>query len=634
MADTEFTAKVTKVLASWLNDVNQACYRAIGKDGGVPVSPAEVRNNLGLTAQGGAALIGNTPTGTIASTTVQGAINEVVSDLAASSGASLIGLAQSGIGASTRTVQAKLREIISVKDFGATGDGSTDDSAAIAAAIAAVKTNLGGAIYVPAGRYRCASTITIDESPPLKFIGDGAKITTTDGTATELRGSVFINAAAGVLFDIVDNGTAGEYETRGIYFDGIGVQQNDDVNDIAFRISAAKDKFRFKNGAIRGGKYGVSFTGSGTPFNVKWEDFDFYSMQSGVYIPFWAGSDFLNMQWEDCTFRFCTRYAVEAQNGNSFYFKNNMVEACDLGGLYLAGVFNIGLDSNHFEQNGGDGTKYDVYVLSNSVHLGSATTKQLRSVGNTYTQDTSQAIQVNITGALSMVFENDQLLAGGGGSTTGLTINTPGGQSALIIGSGYDTGVSVTGAAVNYIKNTTGRLLAGTVTENTSGDKAGHIQLKEAANSGIYLGNTDNTGLKVLDWYEEGSWTPVLSFGGASVDITYSTQEGRFQRVGNWVHATCSIILTSKGSSTGVASIAGLPYATANLFSSRGGGGMAGYWANFAAALTTPILVRADNNASTVSVWTTGGAGVPTQLTDANFQGNSQLNFRVSYKVP
>ena len=45
---------------------------------------------------------------------------------------------QSGSGATTRTLQDKAREIVSVKDFGAVGDGVTDDLAAFNLAKAAL----------------------------------------------------------------------------------------------------------------------------------------------------------------------------------------------------------------------------------------------------------------------------------------------------------------------------------------------------------------------------------------------------------------------------------------------------------------------------------------------------------------
>ncbi|HQT51121.1 MAG TPA: tail fiber domain-containing protein, partial [Acidovorax defluvii] len=54
---------------------------------------------------------------------ISGADAHLRADLAASSGASLVGFQQAGTGTVTTTVQAKLRETVSVKDFGAVGDG-------------------------------------------------------------------------------------------------------------------------------------------------------------------------------------------------------------------------------------------------------------------------------------------------------------------------------------------------------------------------------------------------------------------------------------------------------------------------------------------------------------------------------
>ena len=59
-----------------------------------------------------------------------------------------------GAGATTRTLQNKLRDTVSVKDFGAVGDGVADDTAAIQAAI-----TTGLNVFIPAGDYKITSTI-------------------------------------------------------------------------------------------------------------------------------------------------------------------------------------------------------------------------------------------------------------------------------------------------------------------------------------------------------------------------------------------------------------------------------------------------------------------------------------------
>jgi hypothetical protein len=76
---------------------------------------------------------------------------------AASTGSSLVGFIQSGTGAVALTVQAKLRQTVSVKDFGAVGDGVTDDTVAIQNAVNAV--GAGGRVNFPSGTFLVSSTI-------------------------------------------------------------------------------------------------------------------------------------------------------------------------------------------------------------------------------------------------------------------------------------------------------------------------------------------------------------------------------------------------------------------------------------------------------------------------------------------
>ena len=78
-------------------------------------------------------------------------IAAISSGLAGSSGASLVGYNQGGLGAVTQTVQTRLRKSVYVTDYGATGDGVTNDTAAFNLAISACPT--GGTVLVPPGRY-------------------------------------------------------------------------------------------------------------------------------------------------------------------------------------------------------------------------------------------------------------------------------------------------------------------------------------------------------------------------------------------------------------------------------------------------------------------------------------------------
>lgn len=103
---------------------------------------------------------------------------EVVSFVLSSVGttdSALVTYLPSGTGAVTRTTQSKMRDTVSVKDFGAVGDGVTDDSLALENARIAAKDQKKP-LYIPTGTY-CFNELTIRASPA----GYGFYISNADG---------------------------------------------------------------------------------------------------------------------------------------------------------------------------------------------------------------------------------------------------------------------------------------------------------------------------------------------------------------------------------------------------------------------------------------------------------------------
>jgi len=64
---------------------------------------------------------------------------------------------------------------------------------------------------------------------------------------------------------------------------------------------------------------------------------------------------------------------------------------------------------------------------------------------------------------------------------------------------------------------------------------------------------------ELLDHYEEGSWTPVMKFGGGTTGMS-ATQNGTYTRIGRVVFFTAHITLSDKGSSSGTVTVDGLPF--------------------------------------------------------------------------
>jgi hypothetical protein len=123
---------------------------------------------------------------------------------------------QAGTGAVVRTAQSKMRDVVSVKDFGAVGDGVADDTVAIQNAL-----NAANYVFLPPGTY-LFSTLTVRQNTRLqgastrtsilKHTGAGAAITCTHSGATEPDGTAaYIESGWFIFedFELQANGTFG-----------------------------------------------------------------------------------------------------------------------------------------------------------------------------------------------------------------------------------------------------------------------------------------------------------------------------------------------------------------------------------------------------------------------------------------
>ena len=140
-----------------------------------------------------------------------------------------------------------------------------------------------------------------------------------------------------------------------------------------------------------------------------------------------------------------------------------------------------------------------------------------------------------------------------------------------------------------------------------------------------------------LDDYEEGTWTPVLTFATpGDLDVVYTTQVGTYSKIGRDVRVTGNIRTTTFTHTTasGLLKITGLPFTAANVTGLAHFGGFActgitkATYTNFAAVVTP--------NTAEVQVYASGSAvGVDNVTANDMPSGAStvRLHFTVTYNV-
>ena len=138
---------------------------------------------------------------------------------------------------------------------------------------------------------------------------------------------------------------------------------------------------------------------------------------------------------------------------------------------------------------------------------------------------------------------------------------------------------------------------------------------------------------ELLTWYEEGAWTPAVTFGGGSTGIA-GLFLGKYTRIGRQVFGHCTLAFSNKGSSTGSMSVGGLPFTsgTVSTFAAP-----AGFVSNLASAFQLQCWI---NETATAISMQKGNLASTANITDADIQNNTRidLSFSISsdfsYKNP
>jgi len=276
-----------------------------------------------------------------------------------------------GTGAVLTNVQTKLRESVSVKDFGATGNGTTNDTASIQAAVNACLAS-GSALYVPAGKYRLTSPINV-----ALYTGVPGRGLITYG---EGWGSQFIVDHTGTGFYVTCSPSFGFYQAvfQDLYFtDGTSspgriIHNNGAINtlvrDCIFHNATVTIGCVVNDNAYGLTLEGCIFTnivGTGA-FYAQVANLSTYSFVNSII---------------DCDFSTVTS-GVQMQGCDAFLVSNTVFQDCSIGfyanpNSFLTTAFNITFDTCWFERN----ITYDIQLDSDANYWCEASIKNCQFSG-------------------------------------------------------------------------------------------------------------------------------------------------------------------------------------------------------------------------------------------------------------
>ncbi len=383
--------------------------------------------------------------------------------------------------------------------------------------------------------------------------------------------------------------------------------------------------------------------GTGTTFNIKGvvvDGFEFINCRIGVWVVY-ADTVFLNDIKADRTA--VVAVGNDADNNCRNIHLNNITRTAAFDGTFFTvgffstQYFTVSNLSSLFAVSGSALTiKTSVFGTLNNIVIEQA--DQLNT--GIEIQDGSQYITISnfsITRALKgiVTFDNnpatrDKISVIGNGTINacGTAIDSQAG------GVKYNNIQTISnGTSVRFLADSVGNSFSDCNFREAVLDDAFSVRSLNTfrsclgiSNNGQKYANILSADTTTLDYYEEGAFTPTLSFGETSVGITYAAQVGKYTRVGNIVTGTATIVLATKGTSVGIAEINGLPF----ICGASLGSASTILKSNYATAFVSKAYVQALT--SKIALTIDGGVSFVLQA-DTDFLDNTRIDISFTYLV-
>ena len=156
--------------------------------------------------------------------------------------------------------------------------------------------------------------------------------------------------------------------------------------------------------------------------------------------------------------------------------------------------------------------------------------------------------------------------------------------------------------------------------------KANTFSSLQTFSAGVQFGG----GTTVLNYYEEGPWTPA--FTGSGVTVTYTSRTGSYQRIGNYVFLNATIVIATSTTTGAKVTVTGVPFTPASGEAFSGSGILNSTSFNFVRGTLTTSFANSAFRVSAIASITSDG-----ELTDTNlntFVANGYtISINLSYKV-